>query len=915
MSKSLELVNKAYQTLKEYNGENSYIIDLKNSIFAYKSSTLNDFQVEFILRNYDKEPKYINKLVKIADWYGEILQKKYEIDFTPQALAIGWYMGDTEKYYVFFCKYRKSQEKAIMLIAPKNSILTNFLLEDYHDIEIDFSDAEKRSNRTVMSHQAEAVKFMLSRKKCILADEMGGGKCEPLSSEIPTPNGFIKMGDINVGDKIFGSDGKKHNVLGVFPQGKKKIYNVVFSDGTSRKCGENHLWIVRKSKEEQWLVKSIKELLESLNEINKNHWEIPICQPVEYEEKEHITLSPYLLGKTIIDECSNTGIPNEYMFDSIDNRIELLRGIMDINGDVDEYNKLLFSTYSEILSKDIKELIYSLGGIANINEKDKLYNIEFQININPFSSKEKVDKYKSNKMGNYSKYICDIKEDGEEDTQCIYVDSEDHSYLTGHDYIVTHNTTSAILAALYGSFKHVLVICPSSVKKTWEKELSLFVDPTEITIVQGSKWDDAKFTIINYDILDNFYTIPTQKIKTKELNVDDNGNVFKEYKEKEIISRSGKIIANAMKDSQLFQAKYDLIIIDEAHKLSNSTSGRFKIISDLIKRSHPNGIFELTGTAITNSSKNLFNLLKLIGVPITNDWQGYMERYCGAKFFYKKNEKNAHTLMYLKSVGKKEWTELTYEQKKHLDEILEKKCKKIMIPGEDSNMDELKEIIKPYYLRRLKSDFADVVSKDIRCLHYEMTEDEKKSYDNLWDEYVALQEDKEKAEKYKKLEEGTLMRQWLADKMISRTISLARKCIDLGHKVVIFCAYDNEIKKFREEFGDIAVYHNGKLTEKRKNKAVENFQNDNNIKVFIGNIISASVGIDLTSADVVIFNNFSFVPADNLQAEDRIHRLNQSKACTVYYQSFNDTYFDRMLEITHKKTEVIDKLIVTEKEK
>ena len=174
---------------------------------------------------------------------------------------------------------------------------------------------------------------------------------------------------------------------------------------------------------------------------------------------------------------------------------------------------------------------------------------------------------------------------------------------------------------------------------------------------------------------------------------------------------------------------------------------------------------------------------------------------------------------------------------------------------------------------------------------------------------------KEKAEKYKKLEEGTLMRQWLADKMIPRTITLARKCIDLGHKVVIFCAYDNEIKKFREEFGDIAVYHNGKLTEKRKNKAVENFQNDNSIKVFIGNIISASVGIDLTSADVVIFNNFSFVPADNLQAEDRIHRLNQSKACTVYYQSFNDTYFDRMLEITHKKTEVIDKLIVTEKEK
>ena len=66
---------------------------------------------------------------------------------------------------------------------------------------------------------------------------------------------------------------------------------------------------------------------------------------------------------------------------------------------------------------------------------------------------------------------------------------------------------SAILAALEGDFKHVLIISPSSVKKTWENELKLLVDEKDITIVQGSKWNDAKFTIINYDILDNFYTL------------------------------------------------------------------------------------------------------------------------------------------------------------------------------------------------------------------------------------------------------------------------------------------------------------------------------------------------------------------------------------------------------------------------
>lgn len=652
MALSLEKIERAYKLLKEYNGDNSYIIDLKNDVYAYKTISLNDFQAEFILNNYDKEPIYVNKIVKIADWYGEKLKEKWGIEFVPKVLLVTWFMGETSGHFMFYTRYRQSQVKAILLTAPKAGILTNFLLEDYNKLDINFDKYEEKNGRKIFEHQKEAVKFLLSRKKAILAHDMGYGK-----------------------------------------------------------------------------------------------------------------------------------------------------------------------------------------------------------------------------------------------------------------------TYSAILAALEGNFTHILVISPSSVKKTWEKELKLLVDDDDITIVQGSKWKDAKFTIINYDILDNFYKIPTQTIKKRELNVDEEGNVVTEYKEKEIVSRSKKIISDAMAESQLFQAKYDLIIIDEAHRLSNSTSGRFKIISDLVKRSNPIGIFELTGTMITNSTKNLYNLLKIIDVPVTKDWQNYMERYCGAKFYFKKNEKKAYTSMYLKEKKKDSWFNLTNDEKKELDEILEKKCKKICVPGEDTNMEELQEIIKPYYLRRLKEEFSTIVDKTIKYLHYEMTPEEKISYENLWDEYLELKEDKEKAEKNKKLEETSLLRQWLADKMISRTIDLARKCIELNHKIIIFCAYDNEINKFVEEFGDICVYHNGKLTEKKKNINVDKFQNDDSIKVFIGNIFSAGVGLTLTAADVVIFNNFSFVPADNLQAEDRIHRINQNKPCTIYYQSFNDTYFDKMLEIVHKKEEIIDKIIITENKK
>lgn len=652
MALSLDKIKQAYDILKNYEGDNSYIIDLKNDVYAYKTMTLNDFHAEYILNNHDKEPIFINKLVKIADWWGEKLRDKWAIDFVPKVLVIGWYLGETSTHYVFYCKYRKSQVKAILCFAPKNAVLTNFLLEDYNNLEVDFSKYEKKSGRTIYEHQKEAVKFLLSRKKGILALDMGYGK-----------------------------------------------------------------------------------------------------------------------------------------------------------------------------------------------------------------------------------------------------------------------TFSAILAALEGGYEHILVISPSSVKKTWEKELKTLVDDDDMTIVQGSKWKDAKFTIINYDILDNFYKIPTQTIKKKELNVNEEGKVVTEYKEKEIVSRSKKIIEEAMAESQLFQAQYDLIIIDEAHRLSNSTSGRFKILSDLVKRSNPKGIFELTGTMITNSSKNLYNLLKIIDVPITKDWQNYMVRYCGAKLFYKKNERDAHTALFCKEVNKPDWFHLSNDEKRQLDEILEKKCKKMCIPGEDTNMEELQEIIKPYYLRRLKEEFDNIVDKRIKFLHYEMTPEEKISYENLWDEYVSLQEDKEKAEKYKKLEETSIMRQWLADKMITRTIGLARKCIELNHKIVIFCAYDNEINKFREEFGDTCVYHNGKLTEKKKNEAVEKFQNDDSIKVFIGNIFSSGVGLTLTAGDIVIFNCFSFVPADCYQCEDRVHRINQKRPCTIYYQSFNGTYYDKMLEIIHKKNEIINKIIITENEK
>ena len=651
---TLKDTQNALNLLKEYNGNNSYIIRLKNNVFAYNSITLNDCQIEYIIKNIDFEPVFIRKTVKMVDWWYTKKKEEWNLDFEPKLLVIGWYLGCTNDFYVFYAKYRRSED-AKMMIVPKNAVLTDFLCEDYTKLDVDFDKYEKISGRKLRDYQEEGVKFLISKKKCILADQMGAGK-----------------------------------------------------------------------------------------------------------------------------------------------------------------------------------------------------------------------------------------------------------------------TTQTIVAALEGNYKHVLIVCPASVKTTWKNELKLYVNEEDITIVNGSKWDDAKFTIINYDILDNFYEIPTEIVKKKEINVNDDGKIVYDVKEKEVVSRKTKVINEAMENSQIFQSKFDLIVIDEAHRLSNTTSGRYKIMSDLVKRSNPDGIFELTATPITNKPINFFNLLKIIGNPLASDWKNYVMRYCDGKSFYKKNERNAYTAIFLKNKGKSEWKDLSYDEKQELNDVLERKCKKIWVSEGSSNLEELQERVKNCYLRRLTSDFGNMVSKTIKVLSYDLTSREKKEYDSVWNEYLKAKKGEDSdtdIEKYKKITEGIMLRQWLATNMIPKTIFLAKKCIEKGHKVIIFCSFDEEILKLKEEFGDICVIHNGKITLKKKDKAVEAFQNDNSVKVFIGNIVSSSVGLTLTEGTVEIFNSFSWVSGENEQAEGRIHRLTQTKPVTIYYQIYKDTFYEEMFDKVRGKQDVINKIIVSEREK
>jgi len=138
------------------------------------------------------------------------------------------------------------------------------------------------------------------------------GKAQPLYSMVQTPKGEVTIGSLQVGDTVFTVDGSPTKVIGVYPQGIKPIYEVIFSDGSKTRCSDEHLWTVR-TRKMKTLGKGFNRTL-TLNQIKEDYFaigrdgykhpkfEIPIADPVEFNSKD-VPLDPYLLGLLLGDGC------------------------------------------------------------------------------------------------------------------------------------------------------------------------------------------------------------------------------------------------------------------------------------------------------------------------------------------------------------------------------------------------------------------------------------------------------------------------------------------------------------------------------------------------------------------------------------------------------------------------------------
>jgi SWI/SNF-related matrix-associated actin-dependent regulator of chromatin subfamily A-like protein 1 len=392
-------------------------------------------------------------------------------------------------------------------------------------------------------------------------------------------------------------------------------------------------------------------------------------------------------------------------------------------------------------------------------------------------------------------------------------------------------TTSTIIAALETGAKKILIVCPASLKINWQREIANYSD-RPVYIAESKKFStESDFVIVNYDILKNFHDTDPKK---KE-------------------------------ESILLQSNFDIVILDEAHMISNVQAQRTKIINHFAKKI--NRVWLLTGTPMTSRPMNYYNLLNLIESPVAQNWKAYAIRYCQGYQF---------------TAGKRKVWNVTGA----------------------SNLEELRDRTSKQILRRLKEEVLDLPDKIIAPVYLRL---KSKEYENLMGEYFDWYDKNPNESSSLTVQFSKLMkvRKVIANEKTKQTIEFVENILEQGKKVIIFTNFTDTLQTVYQHFSKHAVYLDGSCSNAVRQQAVDKFQNDEKVTVFVGNLKAAGVGLTLTAAEVVIMNDLSFVPAEHSQAEDRAYRYGQKSNVLVYYPIYDNTIEGAIYDILNKKKEII----------
>ena len=411
-----------------------------------------------------------------------------------------------------------------------------------------------------------------------------------------------------------------------------------------------------------------------------------------------------------------------------------------------------------------------------------------------------------------------------------------------------------------------LVICPASLKVNWYREgvkwLADVYDQRDFCIIDSkSGWIGRPFTIINYDILKRFH-------------------------------------------NELRAKTWSLMIVDEAHYLKNERTQRAKHVFGYTSRDKKEVIeaipatrkLFLTGTPIVNRPKELWPLVHNLDPVGWPNFFKYAIRYCGAH------------------KGQWGWdfsgaTNLDELQEKLRSTVMVRRLKKDVLKELPAKVRQVIEVQAPGTKDQLAKEMAEYEDRLKRLVKLRAAVELAKASDDT-DEYRDAMRNL-KAEQAIGFDELSRKRKEVALLKVQTVCDHIRDCLDSVPKLVVFCHHHDVIDRICQDLVSAGVGWarlDGRMNMAERQRSVDDFQNNGSlVRVFVGQIQAAGVGLTLTAASHVVFAELDWVPGNISQAEDRCHRVGQTDSVLVQHIVLEGSLDAKMARTVVNKQEVIEK--------
>ena len=874
----------------------------------------------------------------------------------------------------------RSAEKLLQFCDSLAKFQIKFIKDDMQKSVLKSASAEFSGNIPIyhnpavnpFPYQRAGVEYILPRPSVLLADEMGLGKALDVDTLVITPDGKKRIGNLKVGDKITGSDGKPYSVTGVFPQGLRPLFRVTFNDGFSILADDQHLWKVSSRNKHKDIILTTGQMLDkdlslSFNgtgwnakrpysiktyykeKNGNNKWQIPVVKPIEFSSSDKLPIDPYLLGVllgdgSIADRKIRISIHKSdfdemlYGFEYTEQKSRKNQRTASM-----PYLKNALMTIGLLGRYSNDKFIPSIYKYASIPDRISLLKGLMDTDGTPLSGDSGTE------YSTVSKELCDdvcdlvhslggivrvkekiptytykgIKKKGQKSYRLNIKLPEGINPFRLHRKFVKYISPTKYPVSRYiekiefEKMDEAVCIRVNSPDHLFVTEHGIVTHNTGQALIVMNMRDPVEALILCPSILKYNWLKEARKWMIGHITAYIYESKKIRYYKAQLTNHNKQTVLHIINydilekfyDRLINHTNFNLFVSDESHYIKNADAKRTKIAQDLARKARWK-IF-ITGTPIYNKPKDLYVVLNLIDPNMFSSFSQFAQKYCGAKKV---------------KIGKGR-SVTKFEGATNVDELNTILRANYMVRRMKKDvLKDLPEKIKDVIVLN-EGDLDGIVQKEQKALENSKATEEKLqreaeqlrelAKDNA--QYEALYKDKIKSlreAKFKHFSEISRIRKELAIKKVPYVADFVRQTLENDNdpqgKIVVFGHHTEVIETLYEKLKDFnPVKITGKTSDAERQRAIASFKEKNDTRLFIGSMGAAGTGVDglQNNCNIVVFAELDWTPSLVDQAESRLQRIGQKNTVWVYHIVADGSIDSRIVKLMIEKEAVAKEIL------